>query len=252
MSMGFEEILDDCIERILVKGETIDGCLMAYPGQAKELEPLLRIALASAKASQIEPRSEFKAEARYRFLSALSAKGRGREKRRSLGLRRWVVASIAVLVFLLAGGGTVAASSGAMPGDPLYSVKLATEQVRLFLATSDVARARLHAQFADTRVAEIVIMAGRGNSEAVEMLTERLTNHLEQIVNLVGGEEGAEIDVLVALLEGNAQRNQAALELALEEVPPQAIPALQHAMEMSRTGYERAIQAIEGHGGGNR
>ncbi len=66
----FNDILNECLDRIL-KGETIDECLLNYPGQAEDLEPLLRTALAAREAAMIHPRSDFKARARYQFQSAL-------------------------------------------------------------------------------------------------------------------------------------------------------------------------------------
>lgn len=67
----FDDILDECLEHLLVKGETPEQCLASYPEQAVELKPLLETALATKQASAIEPRSEFKARARYQFRSAL-------------------------------------------------------------------------------------------------------------------------------------------------------------------------------------
>ena len=40
------------------------------------------------------------------------------------------IAIIAMLVLLLGGGGTIAASQGSLPGDALFPVKVMTENVR--------------------------------------------------------------------------------------------------------------------------
>ena len=61
----FNNILDECLERLLVRGDTLEQCLVSYPEQAGELEPLLQTALATKKALAIQPRPEFKARARY-------------------------------------------------------------------------------------------------------------------------------------------------------------------------------------------
>jgi hypothetical protein len=39
----FDNIFNECMERLLAGGETIEQCLQRYPAYAKELEPLLRI-----------------------------------------------------------------------------------------------------------------------------------------------------------------------------------------------------------------
>ena len=63
----FNNILDECLERLLVKGETVEQCLASYPQYAAELEPLLQMAVAAKEASAIQARPEFKAKARYEF-----------------------------------------------------------------------------------------------------------------------------------------------------------------------------------------
>jgi len=70
-SREFDTILDECLERLLVKGETVEQCLKSYPEQADELKPLLQTALATKKASAIQPCPEFKVRARYQLHSAL-------------------------------------------------------------------------------------------------------------------------------------------------------------------------------------
>ena len=67
----FDNALNDCLERLLVNGETIEQCLASYPEHAAELEPLTQTAVATQQASAIQPRPEFKARARYQFQSAL-------------------------------------------------------------------------------------------------------------------------------------------------------------------------------------
>ena len=43
----FEEILNDCLERLLIKGESIESCLAAYPQHADALKPLLETSFAA-------------------------------------------------------------------------------------------------------------------------------------------------------------------------------------------------------------
>jgi hypothetical protein len=67
-------------------------------------------------------------------------------------------ARVALLIGVAVGAivlsGVSAASTGALPGDPLYSVKLSTEKAQLALAGSDASRGHLHLQFAESRMAE--------------------------------------------------------------------------------------------------
>ena len=139
-----------------------------YPEQAAELKPLLETVLSVKEASAVEPRPEFKARARYRFRSALAEKAAPKRRPFFGWLPRWATALAIVLVVLLAGGGTVVAASNSMPDSILYPVKLATEKVQLALTTSQLGKARLCADFADKRVAEIIYMADRGDAQQVE------------------------------------------------------------------------------------
>ncbi len=271
-SKKFDNILDECLERLLVKGETIEQCLASYPEQATELEPLLQAALAAKKVLAIQPRPEFRARARYQFRSAL------REVKTKRGPRffgwqpRWATAVAIVLILLLAGGGTVAAAGNSMPDGALYPVKLATEQVRLKLTPSELGKAQLYANFADKRVLEIARMAKKGKPELVERTAQRLDTHLVMIVRLVSAqrmgpealmappparapgppEAGRPVPTPVpprqarlrAAMAQYAIQHPEALRAALNKAPESAKPALRRAIAISIAGYEKALEAI--------
>ncbi len=270
----FNNILDECLERLLVRGETVEQCLVSYPEQADELEPLLQTALATKKALAIQPHPEFRARARYQFGSAL----RGVKPKRkffSLGWQpRWAMAVSVVLIMLLAGGGAVAAAGGSMPDSLLYPVKLATEQVWLTLTPSNMGRAELHAKLADRRVTEIIYMADKGDVQKVEVIAQRLDNHLVMVAGLgstlepngaspaaesllapvpseeaLGDEDvyrGANNRARLRLtLESHAANQQAKLQGVLETAPESVKPALRRAIAVSETGYEKALDALD-------
>ena len=67
----FENILDECLERLLVRGESPEQCLQDYPEYADELKPLLETALLTTKAADIQPDTDFRERARYEFYSAV-------------------------------------------------------------------------------------------------------------------------------------------------------------------------------------
>jgi len=180
----FENILDDCLER-LVGGETVERCLGSYPEQALELEPLLRTAQATREASAIAPRAEFRARARYEFRSALHDEMNRKKQPRFVLRRGWVVALMVIGILLVSGGGTVLAAGDSMPDSPLYSVKLATERVQMALTSSPVGKAQLCAKQADRRVSELIYLASKGDTQQVEAATERLDERLTTLVILV-------------------------------------------------------------------
>lgn len=183
-----DEILDDCLERILVNGESIEECLTLYRQYADELEPLLQMALIAGKAAMsIKPDADFKARARYQFHTALREASAKKHNRFFNWQLKWVTATSLALTLMLSGGGVVAAASNSMPDSPLYSVKLATEQVQLFLTSSSEGEAELYAKLVDRRVDEIVNMAEAGNAALIETTTARLQNHLYMIATISAG-----------------------------------------------------------------
>ena len=228
-SREFDDVLDECLERLLVKGETVEQCLDSFPEHTDALKPLLETALSVKEASAIQPRSEFRDKARYQLQSVLQeAESRRRRSFFSWSWQpRWAMVVAVALVVLLAGGGTVAAASGSMPDGPLYPVKLATEQVQLFFTPSALGKAELYAKLVDRRVSEIARMAGANKPEHIERATRRLDAYLVKIAVLVSP-EGVTAGVAMAP--------------AVEEAPvAEEAPAAREALEA-----EEALVAEEG------
>jgi len=230
----FDSILDECLERILAGGETVEQCLARYPGEAAELEPLLRTSLFAKKAAEIKPRPEFRERARYQMRAALQEMAEKRERRFSFfsWQPRWATVAVTVLVLLLASGGTVAAAGNSMPDGPLYPVKLATERVQLALTPSALGKAELYAKLADKRAAEIIKMAEKGKTEEVARVAERLNVQLTAMSSLVGlpaEEAGAVVAPPPARMKGPPEQ-EATVTLAPPPPtvvkPPEQAPAV--------------------------
>jgi len=114
MTRRFDEILDECVDR-MVRGERLDDCLAAYPEQAEELEPLLRAVAGAREPVSFTPSPGSKAAAKQRFNSAL-ARSRGRDGSRRFSfppLPRWSMAFAAVAAVVVAVLATVLATGPA-------------------------------------------------------------------------------------------------------------------------------------------
>ncbi len=301
-SKEFDNILDECLERLLVKGETLEQCLTSFPQQAEELKPLLEVALATKKAVAIQPRAEFREQARQQLYAAMPAQ---LKKSRSFFVWRWqsswVTATAIILAILLMGSGTVFAAGGSMPDQPLYPVKLATEQVKLTFSRSALDKAGLYAEMADKRVQEMTRMAGKNKPEKIERAARRMDNYLENIAELASTpvaladvatmtapsppvpsptpaptpvpvpspvpapstvedelprlkspEYEKETDDkpdhrarLKAAIAQYARNNPEHLRDLLKTAPPSVRPALRRALDLSESGYEKALRSFD-------
>ncbi len=135
MARKLDDIFNECYERIR-SGESLESCLRSYPQYRAQLEPLLRTTFdIGRRVSYIHPRPEFKHWARVRIESAQRyprQQTRAETPAVSTWWRHgWAVAVSVGIVLLLTTGSTMAASSQALPDQPLYPVKLATEQVQV-------------------------------------------------------------------------------------------------------------------------
>jgi hypothetical protein len=240
----FDNILDECLVRLLTGGETIEQCLAQYPGQAVALRPLLETALATKKVSNIKPRPEFRSRARYQFRAALQ-EAPTRKGFFTFVWPAWATVVAIVLALLLSGGGTVALAANSMPDEPLYSVKVATEQVRLAFTFSEIGKADLNARLADRRVAEITTIANRAEPEDLDKATELLNKHLEKVAVLAGtwaGEEKANMLRVPAMEPETAPT----LPTAPEPAPAPPMEPAPAAPSTDEEGQEYMEVAVDG------
>lgn len=179
-------ILDECLERILVDGETVAQCLERYPEYSAELEPLLQTAMIANQAVDIHPSPEFKTRARFQLRMEMSKADEKSRRSFFAWQPRWTVVVVTVLVVVLLGGSTVlaAGSGNTIPGNPLYAVKLATENVRLALSSSDAAKVQVYDTLVDRRVAEIELLMERGRTELAQRTLNRLRSYLKKMSQL--------------------------------------------------------------------
>jgi hypothetical protein len=227
----FRDIFEECLELVLVKGETVEECLRRYPEHARELKSLLETATAIKKATAVQPSPEFRERARQQFYAALRQMP-AQKKRAGFswgGQPRWATVVAVVLAILLVSSGTVAAASGSMPDQPLYPVKLASEQARLALTFSPLHKAELYARLADRRVLEIVYLASKNKPEQVQRVTQALDGHLARIADLAAthqvtmfGAERAAAPTTNVLAETPTTLGKTALPSLTVEVP--AVP----------------------------
>ncbi|MBA3743619.1 MAG: hypothetical protein H0X00_12000 [Sporichthya sp.] len=100
--------------------------------------------------------------------------------------RRLVAASAVLAITTGSGAGLAIASGGALPGDRLYEVKLAIENMRLALAPNDVAKAERYLAIASTRLSEIKeMLASNPNAAADPALVQELRETMSAMAEAV-------------------------------------------------------------------
>ncbi|MBE2234936.1 MAG: hypothetical protein IAE85_15685 [Anaerolinea sp.] len=206
--IAIEEALDASLAAVAA-GQPAEACLLAYPHYADELRPALAVVaalqteLAQPAPARPEParrtqRQAFvaAAQAGRRQMRAQQAGASWRELWQGL-FRQPAWARVAVLLLmavLLVGFGRVAitTAAAALPGDVLYPVKLATEQVRLLVTSDEAQRAALRQQFEQSRRAETAAVVEQHRQVEVQF-----SGAIESMVDGVWRIAGLETPVIV-------------------------------------------------------
>nr|HID14815.1 hypothetical protein [Anaerolineae bacterium] len=267
----FEDILDDCITAIQERGESVADCLVRYPAQREELEPLLRLTIRLQAARTLQAPPEFRRVSTIRVRNVIAARPHRVERvgakpnplryiqRRLQALfgtqrRLPAIATISVVlaIWLLVGGGTVYASAGALPGDALYPVKRAVEAVQLAVSLNDASDAMLHLAFAARRLDEAAALL---KEERLQDIGQALTDYEAQVGSVLAFfDEDSDLSpdeqALLADLLATAQaHHEARLTLLLDQVPGAARPAIELALTASRAARDQALEVVGGRPG---
>lgn len=247
-----EALLDECLQDMSTRGESIERCLQRYPQHARELAPLIQMADHIRKTSHPTLSASATQTIERHLLKRATEIRQSRAK-----LSRWplpfsfrpLVTVAATLIVVLAlvlagGGGIVYASTDSLPGSPLYGVKRATEQVQLFLAPEGTRRAELHIKLAQRRLEEVQALVeskDQVDEEALTAIAEETELALKETEKAPAQDKQTLLDKLVSLTE----RQQAVLKRVQAKAPKAAQKGLNRALEASQRGHERAREALK-------
>lgn len=287
---GLEQMLDRCLDIVIKDNVTLESCLHLYPRHAAELEPLLRTALETRRTLHFTPSAAAKDRARLALHNAMRQPKATPQWRRPWSLLgsmspqlsgpyRWAMgAAVSLLLAVMAGTGVVAASSASMPGQPLYPVKRAVEQVRLTTTFNNQAKAQLYAGLASRRSQEMAVVAARGDTKRAERLAIEAEQRLQQVqdnalpglpVTVTQVAPGSELnappqelidEMKLLKLDVADKRNLQALQRRLEneqkvqdkvfqeqlrKAPEPAKKGLEVAQQATRQKYQAMLQAVK-------
>lgn len=162
------ETFEVCV-RELESGADLESVLGRYPDLALELRPLLETAEQALLMSATEVPQDALSRGRTKILhhAAAMRKAAAQTPRSAFVFRRWATSLVLALVFLLGGTGAVKASSSTVPGDNLYPVKRAWEEVRLWFEYNPAGREELENKYEQERLDEIGELIAEGREEAI-------------------------------------------------------------------------------------
>ncbi|MEE8346869.1 MAG: DUF5666 domain-containing protein [Dehalococcoidia bacterium] len=189
MAGSFASILDECLDA-LNQGERLEDCLARYPGHAEDLRTHLLLARRLSLTPRQQPRAAVQDAGWRQFRERAEDIRLGHKPRPSLNIgwkRPLAIAAALVMAALVAGGGTVYAAQGVLPDSPLYRVKLASEDVRVWFTFDDASKAELLLDQSSERTDEIMELLYSGkpisgnvlaslrsrNARAVRILEDR-------------------------------------------------------------------------------
>jgi hypothetical protein len=146
-----------------------------------------------------------------------------------------------ILVLVFAGATTAAASS--LPGDPLYAVKRAGEDVRLALTLDDVARTQLLSELTDRRLEELAEIAKRRPASApsaTQEYSDAVNNFADALDVLRGADNEEKRNAAQALAGAARAKHKAVLDAVKEQLPADAQTEVQKVndAEQERTSPE--------------
>lgn len=150
---ALERVLDTCVSHIEGDGWEVEDCLAQYPEFRAALEPRLRAVMDLRGARALRVYAAFRRRAQARLKLRLQASQRPPQSKpvtdsvssRSRWLKRASVRTrslpkVPTIIALTLGlfvalGGVVSGTNAAGPGEALYGLDLAVEQLRLSLTT---------------------------------------------------------------------------------------------------------------------
>ncbi len=168
-----DQIFNTALDRLEL-GESPKIIAADYKDFQEELESLLLVAQMGMNIQKLTPPTPYKA---HKYASALNPKTRFFEY---LSFFRVAAIPLSLVVALVGGRAIVSATEGSLPGDKLYSLKRATEEVRLTLTQDQDKVASIHVELMQKRLDEVKQAASDGNDETETLALAELKNQTEK------------------------------------------------------------------------
>jgi len=213
MMEEFDDILDQCLFNIRLGKGTVESSLARYPQYAERLRPILRV-VARVQPLPLSPLNpDRRAQAKARLLERadqLASQHKRVVTKGSISRPGWLrlmpAAVVLVMICSFVGLGVTAAAADSLPGDILYPIKRASEQVTSAL-TSAADQPEMHIQFAQRRLGEFEALSARGdfNEDLVTEASAEISEALSEVKQSSGPEQQATLQDIVQTADANLQ-----------------------------------------------
>lgn len=161
-----EQALDDCLRQISSGPTSVSECLRQYPEYAEELAPLLFAAERLKNSRGLVASPGFKKRTRTHVIAHARDHPHQRQWMPIVGWRLMVGIATVIVALMVTG---TAFAQDALPGQPLYGWKIASERAWRAVAPDPIS---VDISVADRRAGELTIIsqaAGQSNAKAQAM-----------------------------------------------------------------------------------
>jgi|GEM_PF-6840607 len=256
VAASFDEALDQSISRIQ-SGQSLEACLTAFPQHAEKLRSYLRVAAFAAESGKTPVDLSAKAAGRRRLQGELTAVAALAQSRPATAQNRWLVfaahlqqrwataSAAAAFAVLIGSFGLVRASDDALPGQNLYPVKHAAEQVRLALDFSPVAKAQRYLVYAQRRGQEMAQLIQEGNRQELPAAQRALDQNVASAAVIAAGlDQPDAVADLQARISANASQVLAGLQDTMQQSPGAAKDQARASLKAVGQAYSQHIQFV--------
>lgn len=243
-----DRLLEKCLLGVEEKGWTFQDCLTRYPELRGELEPILRAALRLRESRSLRPSARFRARSPHMLKARVQisqrpsvvrrktdANDRGRRLRFGPKLlMQWATPLLGVaLTTTVALAALGFAADSAKPGDALYEIDRAMENIQLQLARSVDVLVRLRLDFASERLDEAFELLGQGRPENVGLTLDEYQIQINAAAPLINEvqESGKDAEALVRSANETLNTHEEQLEDLLVIAPSTSIEEIETAIE---------------------
>ncbi len=242
-----EKTIEDSLRAIANGQESLDSILEKYPKDTGEIRPRLEAALWLENASNsLSPRPGFVASTRRHLEQRIALSPPRTIWQRLFSpyatIRRFfnlTAVALLVTIFALVVNSVTLAARLSIPGDPLYSTKLAIEGLQLAYTLDPVAKTGLYIQFSRERTAEFVDLVLEGNYELLPVAADRMETDiiaaLRSLDNASLHNQTIEI-LMAASLRGALSSEIVMLNVLRGTSPTSAHPGIDLALNVAQSG----------------